>query len=217
MPIQKQDRRTQWTLDLPDDQWELARNATIKVTDQHGIYEATTGSDIEVNGDVEVRGEGYAGVRFMGSNSTLAIGRDAMIEARDGADGVFAEGAGQSIVNRGLITAGEFGIRGAIWGEVKNFGTISADHGFSTKEPVRKSPTMAVSRLMTASTCAATTRSSTSARATRSSSAISTAATSTIPIWRSAERNWHARIALAARESPTHPPSGRCRRQDLSR
>ena len=129
MPIQKQDRRTQWTLDLPDDQWKLARNATIKVTDQHGIYEATTGSDIEVNGDVEVRGEGYAGVRFMGSNSTLAIGRDAMIEARDGADGVFAEGAGQSIVNRGLITAGEFGIRGAIWGEVKNFGTISADHG----------------------------------------------------------------------------------------
>ena len=65
----------------------------------------------------------------MGSNSTLAIGRDAMIKARDGADGVFAEGAGQSIVNRGLITAGEFGIRGAIWGEVKNFGTISADHG----------------------------------------------------------------------------------------
>ena len=52
MPIQKQDRRTQWTLDLPDDQWELARNATIKVTDQHGIYEATTGSDIEVNGDL---------------------------------------------------------------------------------------------------------------------------------------------------------------------
>ena len=129
MPIQKQDRDTQWILDQADSRWELARKATITVENQHGIYEGTTGSDIQVLGDIKVSGEGFAGVRFMGSNSSVTIGEDAVIKARDDADGIFAEGAGQSIVNRGVINSFEYGIRGAIWGEVTNFGIIRATYG----------------------------------------------------------------------------------------
>jgi Ca2+-binding RTX toxin-like protein len=126
MPVQKEDRRSQWTLDQPDLKWLLARNATITVSNENGIYEGTQGSEIVVNGDIKVAGNTFAGVRFMSPTSTLEVGDDSRIDARQASYGVFAEGAGQQIANHGRIESGEYGIYGALWGGVTNNGSIDA-------------------------------------------------------------------------------------------
>ena len=46
----------------------------------------------------------------------MTVGDGALIKARAGSDGIFAEGAGQSITVHGRIDVGAIGIHGAIWG-----------------------------------------------------------------------------------------------------
>lgn len=129
MPIEKNDRSTQWTLDLSDSEYVLARKATITVTEGYGIYESGNNNEIAVLGDISLSNTATAGVRFKGGTSSLEIGKDSEIDASAAQYGIFAEGAAQQIVNRGVITAGNSGIHGEIWGEVENFGTIDAPIG----------------------------------------------------------------------------------------
>lgn len=128
MPVQKTDRDTTWFIDQADKKWTLAKNATITVDGQNGIYESVSGSDINLLGDVVVKGMASA-VRFKAPDSTVEIGKDSRIDARQGLHGIHAEGAGSDIVNHGVIKAAEAGIYGAIWSDIKNYGAISGTDG----------------------------------------------------------------------------------------
>ena len=133
MPVQKTDRDTTWFIDQADKKWTLASKATISVDGQNGIYESVSGSEINVFGDIAVKGM-VSGVRFQGPDSVLEIGQDSLIDARQGLHGIHAEGAGSDIVNNGVIRAGEAGIYGAIWSDIKNFGSISGKDGIFYEE-----------------------------------------------------------------------------------
>ncbi|RYE58189.1 MAG: hypothetical protein EOP18_01595, partial [Rhizobiaceae bacterium] len=112
MPVQKTDRDTTWFIDQADKKWTLTKNATITVDNQNGIYESVSGSDINLLGDIVVKGMA-SGVRFQGPDSIVEIGKDSRIDARQGQHGIHAEGAGSDIVNHGVIKAGDTGIYGA--------------------------------------------------------------------------------------------------------
>lgn len=127
MPTEKNDRTTQWTLDQGDSTYILARKATISVSEGYGIYESTSSNTIIVLGDITLSSTATAGVRFMSGTSSLEIGKDSRIDAKAATYGVFAEGAGQPIVNRGEIRGGSAGIHGEIWGKVENHGTIKGE------------------------------------------------------------------------------------------
>lgn len=127
MPVQNTDRTTTWFIDQADQTWTLAKNATITVNGQDGIYESVSGSEINVLGDITVEGLA-SGVRFQSPTSTVEIGKDSVIDAENGRFGIHAEGAGSDIINNGRILGGDAGIYGAIWSDIKNFGTISGDN-----------------------------------------------------------------------------------------
>jgi Ca2+-binding RTX toxin-like protein len=124
MPTQREHRSTQWTLDMANERWVLAKNATITVSNAHGIYEGTTGSEIVVEGDIAVSGLGYSGIRFMASNSTVNVGEDAFIDARQAQNGIQADGANQSIENHGRIEGGSCGVNFTLWGSLENHGMV---------------------------------------------------------------------------------------------
>ena len=119
MPTQREDRDTQWSLDMGDSRYVLAADATITVDEGYGIYESTNNNEIVVMGDIVATGAAVAGIRFMSSTSTLSIGAKSHIDASDIDYGIFAEGAGQQIVNRGRIEAEDTAIHGEIWGKVE--------------------------------------------------------------------------------------------------
>jgi Ca2+-binding RTX toxin-like protein len=129
MPTEKNDRTIQWTLDQSDSRYTLARKATITVSEGYGIYESTQNNSIVVLGDIMLSQGATAGVRFKGATSSVEIGEHSTIDARSATYGIFAEGAGQHIVNSGDIKGGATGIHGEIWGEVENFGTITGEIG----------------------------------------------------------------------------------------
>lgn len=129
MPTQKNDRSNQWTLDQGDSRYTLARTATITISEGYGIYESTSNNSIIVLGDIKLEGAATAGVRFKGSTSSLEIGKASEVDADAGTYGIFAEGAGQRIVNRGHVVGGVAGIHGEIWGKVENFGSIEGPIG----------------------------------------------------------------------------------------
>lgn len=124
MPVQNTDRDTTWFLNLPDETWTLTKNATITTVNQDGIFEGQTPSEIIVKGDINVTGAGYSGIRFDGSASSVEIGKDSVVNANAAFYGIWAEGAGSDIVNRGVVKGGAAGVYGSIWADVKNFGTI---------------------------------------------------------------------------------------------
>ena len=129
MPTQKTDRNTTWTITADDETWTLAKKATIAAGPTNGIDEnGHSGSAIRVLGDIRVGGMA-AGVYVNGSNSSVFIGEDSTIRARQSADGIFSAAAGADIVNHGAIHGAFAGIRGAIWSDVRNYGSISGDYG----------------------------------------------------------------------------------------
>lgn len=129
MPTQREDRDTQWSLDMGDSRYVLAADATITVDEGYGIYESTNNNEIVVMGDIVATGAAVAGIRFMSSTSTLSIGAKSHIDASDIDYGIFVEGAGQQIVNRGRIEAEDTAIHGEIWGKVENYGDLQAFNG----------------------------------------------------------------------------------------
>ena len=124
MPVQNTDRNTTWLLNVPNQTWTLTKNATITTVNEDGIYEGSNPSKIIVKGDIKVTGIGEAGIRFDGSASSVEIGKDSVVNANAAFYGIWAEGAGSDIVNRGVVRGGEAGIYGSIWADVKNFGTL---------------------------------------------------------------------------------------------
>jgi len=132
MPIQNTNRNTTWMLDQSNQTWTLTKNATIRVNNAEGIYEAgQSGNEIKVLGDIVVKGFN-AGVRFGGSDSSVLIGQDSRIIGNQTNYAIHSEGAGSDIINRGLIQAGGgHGIHGNIWNDVENYGTIRGEIGMS--------------------------------------------------------------------------------------
>jgi Ca2+-binding RTX toxin-like protein len=130
MPIQKTDRNTTWTIDASNQTWTLAKDAKITVDGAgHGIYEdGQDGNTIRVLGDIRVEGMAY-GVYVNGSNSELVVGEDSHINAKQAVSGIFSGAAGAHIVNRGLVEGDLYGIQGAIWSDVENYGTIRGEIG----------------------------------------------------------------------------------------
>jgi Ca2+-binding RTX toxin-like protein len=129
VPIQKDDRTTTWVLDQNDKRWILERDVRIDVDGQHGIVESASGSEIILKGDVRVEGADYDAVRFMSSSSSLFIGDDAVIDARNGRFGVLAEGAGQPVENHGRILGYLGGVNFSLWGTFKNEGEVYSYRG----------------------------------------------------------------------------------------
>jgi Ca2+-binding RTX toxin-like protein len=128
MPIQKTDRNTTWNVGANDQIWTLATNAKITVENQNGIDESGfSGSEIKVLGDIAVTGN-FAAVHLTGSASSALIGKDSRINAKNAESGIFSEGAGAEIVNRGHIEAGDHAIF-AEMGSVTNYGTIKGGTG----------------------------------------------------------------------------------------
>ena len=131
MPVQNKDRNTTWTITTDDATWTLAKKATITGGAANGIGEnGHDGSTIRVLGDINVGGMA-AGVYVNGSNSSVFVGEDSTIKAKQAADGIYSAAAGADIVNHGTIDGAFAGIRGAIWSDVRNYGSISGDYGIS--------------------------------------------------------------------------------------
>lgn len=132
MPTQNTNRNTTWMIDQSDQTWTLTENAKITVNNAgHGIYEGSEdGNTIKVLGDVKVSGMAY-GVYLNGSNSEVIVGEDSFVNARQGVSGIFSAAAGAHIVNRGLVEGSSYGIQGAIWSDVENYGTIRGVDGIS--------------------------------------------------------------------------------------
>jgi Ca2+-binding RTX toxin-like protein len=124
MPKQTTDRNTTWSVNQNNLTWTLSKSATIDVDNQYGIFESGSGNTIVVLGDIKASGTGFGGVRFQGSDSTVQVGAKGLIDARQADYGIYSEGAGSDIVNRGLIQGDLFGVYGAIWNDVSNYGTI---------------------------------------------------------------------------------------------
>jgi Ca2+-binding RTX toxin-like protein len=127
MPIQKTDRDTQWTVTANDQTWTLATNATISVENQNGIFEnGFSGSEIRVLGDITVSGE-FAAVHLTSANSSVWIGEDSRIKAKEMAAAIHHEGVGGEIVNNGRVSGNTYGIFGDNWADVTNNGKIVSD------------------------------------------------------------------------------------------
>jgi Ca2+-binding RTX toxin-like protein len=130
MPIQKKDLDTQWTINQSNLTWTLAEQAKITVTNEDGIDESGfSGNEIKVFGDIDVTGNGFAGVRVTGSDSSVLIGTESRIDAKQADYGVYSEAAGADIVNRGEIVGDYAGIYGSLWSNVDNYGTIKGVNG----------------------------------------------------------------------------------------
>ena len=129
MPTQNTNRNTTWMIDASNQTWTLTKDAKITVNNGHGIYEGgQDGSTIKVLGDIEVKGMAY-GVYLNGSNSELNVGAESHIDAAKGVSGIFSAAAGAHIVNRGLVEGDNYGIQGAIWSDIENYGTIKGNYG----------------------------------------------------------------------------------------
>jgi Ca2+-binding RTX toxin-like protein len=129
MPTQNTNRNTTWMIDASNQTWTLTKDAKITVNNGHGIYEGgQDGSTIKVLGDIEVKGMAY-GVYLNGSNSELNVGANSHIDAAKGVSGIFSAAAGAHIVNRGLVEGDDYGVQGAIWSDVENYGTIRGFFG----------------------------------------------------------------------------------------
>jgi Ca2+-binding RTX toxin-like protein len=124
MPIQKEDRSTQWILDQDSERWVLAKNAKITVTNADAIYEGATGSEIVVNGDIKVFGAEASGVRFMSSTSKVRVGEDSFIDAWQAQNGILATGASQAVENHGRIGGSFAGVNYTLWGSFENHGVV---------------------------------------------------------------------------------------------
>lgn len=125
MPIQKKDLDTQWTINQSNLTWTLAEQAKITVTNEDGIDESGfSGNEIKVFGDIDVTGNGFAGVRVTGTDSSVLIGTESRIDAKQADYGVYSEAAGADIVNRGEIIGDYAGIYGNLWSNVDNYGFL---------------------------------------------------------------------------------------------
>lgn len=113
MPVQKTDLNTTWNINSNDQTWTLATDATITVENQDGIFEnGFSGSKIKVLGDITVSGD-FAAVHLTSANSSVLIGEDSRIKAKEMAAAIHHEGAGGEIVNNGRISGNTYGILGA--------------------------------------------------------------------------------------------------------
>lgn len=132
MPVQSIDRNTTWFITADDKTWTLAEGARIEPpANNHGITEnGHSGNLIRVLGDIHVRGVAV-GVYLNGSDSTVFVGKESVINARTAEAGIFSAAAGGNIENHGRIEGGNFGIEGAIWGDVQNYGTVSGQTAIS--------------------------------------------------------------------------------------
>jgi Ca2+-binding RTX toxin-like protein len=123
MPTQKTDRHTTWFLDQADETWTLAKTATIAVRNEDGIHENTSGSDIQILGDIVAHGPAK-GIEFQGFDSSVTIAASGSVKS-PGDTAIFAEGNGSAIDNHGLIQAKDAGIDVALKADIDNFGSIS--------------------------------------------------------------------------------------------
>jgi Ca2+-binding RTX toxin-like protein len=123
MPTQKTDRHTTWFLDEIDETWTLAKTATIAVRNEDGIHENTSGSDIQILGDIIAHGPAK-GIDFQGFDSSVTIAGSGSVKSLDDI-AIFAEGNGSVIDNHGLIQAKDVGIDVAVRANIDNFGSIS--------------------------------------------------------------------------------------------
>ena len=129
MPIQNTNRNTTWIIDASNQTWTLTKNAEIDVNNGHGIYESgQDGNTIKVLGDIKVTEMAY-GVYINGSNSEVIVGEDSHVNAKTAVSGIYSGAAGAHIVNRGLVEGHGYGIEGAIWSDVENYGTIKGQYG----------------------------------------------------------------------------------------
>lgn len=126
MPVQKTDRNTQWTLDVPDQEYVLARKATITVSEGYGIYANASGSTITVEGDIARSGLPTAAIRIVGSGNLLEIGDSSEIDFRQREYAIYVEGFSAEIVNRGVVKAGNRAIHSDQSGRLENYGRIDA-------------------------------------------------------------------------------------------
>ena len=128
MPTKTGNTNTTWMIDASNQTWTLAKNASITVTNMHGIYEAgQNGNLIRVLGDIKASGMAY-GVYLNGTDSKVFVGADSEIKVKD-ASGISSEAAGAEIENHGLIKGGTYGIEGQVWSNIENFGTIRGENG----------------------------------------------------------------------------------------
>lgn len=137
MPVQSTDRNTTWFITADNKTWTLAEGASIEPpSNNHGITEnGHSGSLMRVLGDIHVRGVAV-GVYLNGSDSTVFVGKESVINARTAEAGIFSATAGGNIENHGRIDGGNFGIEGAIWGDVQNYGTVSGQTAISFDDPM---------------------------------------------------------------------------------
>lgn len=129
MPKQTGNSNTTWFINESNKTWTLTKNATITVDGNDGINEAGgSGNTIKVLGDIKVSGMAN-GVHLNGSTSELIVGVDSHINAKPGVAGIYSAAAGAHIVNRGLVEGDSYGIQGAIWSDIENYGTIRGEYG----------------------------------------------------------------------------------------
>jgi Ca2+-binding RTX toxin-like protein len=124
----KQDRTTQWKINNTNDTWNLNSNAQLFVTGKTAI---TVGNGFENNtiniyGDILNTGVDSNGVEMMGDGNTIRFAASAEIKA---AMGVYGDGLDTTIVNKGDIDAGYYGINMENGAHVVNSGDITGMAG----------------------------------------------------------------------------------------
>lgn len=129
MPVQKTNLNTTWNINADNETWTLAKNAKITVVDQYGIDEGGFyGSDIRVLGDITATSDFLTAIHLT-SNSSVFVGDDARINVKNALAAIDST-SNVDVVNRGHIEARDIAINGVGWGNIENYGTITAtDNG----------------------------------------------------------------------------------------
>lgn len=114
-----------------DEQWRIENGVKITVANTYGILESGSGNTIKLLGDIEVTGNGFAGVRFQGSDSSLLVGANSVIDGSAADYGIFYEGAGGTIDIKGAVSGGKEAVHGNIWADLTNDGSITGTAGIA--------------------------------------------------------------------------------------
>jgi hypothetical protein len=126
MPVQKTDLDTTWNITADKETWTLAKSAKITVVEQYAIDEGPFyGSEIRVLGDIVANSDFLAAIHLT-AGSSVFVGEDARINAKNATAGIDSDGAVTDILNRGQIAAREVAIDGSGWGNVENYGTLKS-------------------------------------------------------------------------------------------
>lgn len=126
MRVQKKDRDSQWTLDVSTEDYRLAEQATITVSQGYGIYATASRSNIRVDGDIVSSDRPTAAIRIVGSRNHVEIAESSKIVFGGREFAIYVEGASAEVVNRGAVKGGDHGFHAEQDALFENYGKIDA-------------------------------------------------------------------------------------------